>query len=150
MTQTVNSTISKATPSTGSFYVEAEVSGSNSLNQSASNIWYDVNTIPVGYPTSHTQWGGDPQYDCMDWNLGSFGVVNRGSVEINTSGKIIAAATGTQGTGSSVTLFSSTAGIAGPYTLSSNEGANTSPQESGVCLSDSGSINGNQAPLTVL
>lgn len=148
MTQTVNSTVSKATTSTGSFYVEAEVgSGGNSLNQGTSSIWYDVNTIPIGY-TSHTTWGGDPSYDCMTWNMNNYGVVNRGSVEINTSGKIIAAATGSLGGGSSMTLFSSSAGIAGPFSVS-GESANTSPQESGVCLSDSSSTNGNQAPLTL-
>lgn len=150
MTQTVNSTISEATASTGSFYVEAEGSGSNTLNQGTSSIWYNVNTIPVGY-TSHTTWGGDPNYDCMDWDLGgSSGVKNVGSVEINTSGKIIAAASGSHGGGTSLTLFSSSAGIAGPFSLASNEGStNTSPQESGVCLSDSTSTNGNQAPLTL-
>lgn len=154
MTQTVNSTISKATHTTGSFYVEAEVSGSNSLNQGSSSVWYDVNTIPIGY-TSHTTWGGDPNYDCMSWDVGgTSGVLNHGSVEINTSGKIIAANTARASAGgvggTTVTLFSSSAGIAGPYTLSSNESANTSPQESGVCLSDSSSTNGNQAPLTVV
>lgn len=161
MTQSVNSTVSKATHSTGSFYVEAEVSSGNTLNQSCNeqppnchSIWYDVNTIPIGY-TSHTTWGGDPNYDCMSWDVGgSSGVLNHGSVEINTSGKIIAANTARASAGgvggTNVTLFSSSAGIAGPYALSSNEGANTSPQESGVCLSDSSSTNGNQAPLTVV
>lgn len=156
MTQTVNSTQSKATHSTGKFYIEAEVSGSNSINQSCSevpsnchSIWYDVNTIPIGY-TNHTTWGGDPSYDCMSWNMNSYGVKNNGSVQINTSGKIIAAMSGAQGTGSSVTLFSTSAGIAGPYSLQSNLVANTSPAEAGVCLSDSSSTNGNQAPLTIV
>ncbi|MBV8527401.1 MAG: hypothetical protein JOZ75_03710 [Candidatus Dormibacteraeota bacterium] len=150
MTQTVNSTVSKATHSTGSFYIEAEVSGSNSLNQSGTgSIWYDVNTIPIGY-TSHTTWGGDPSYDCMTWNMNNYGVKNNGSVQINTSGKIVAAASGSLGGGSSVTLYNSTAGIAGPYSLQSNLTANTSPQEAGVCLSDSTSTNGNQAPLTIV
>lgn len=148
MTQTVNSTVSKATASTGSFYIEAEVSGTNSLNQGTSSIWYDVNTIPVGY-TSHTTWGGDQSYDCESWNMGANGVVNRGSVEINTSGKIVAAATGSLGGGNSMTLFSSSAGIAGPFSVS-GESANTSPAESGICVSDSSNTNGNQAPLTLV
>lgn len=148
MTQTVNGTVSYATHGTGSFYVEAEVSGSNSLNQSASSIWYDVNTIPVGY-TSHTMWGGTNAYDCMSWNIPNAVATNRGSVQINTSGKIVAAATGSLGGGSSMTLFSSSAGIAGPFSVS-GEGANSGGHESGVCLSDSTSTNGNQAPLTLL
>lgn len=151
MTQTVQANnFAYATHSTGSFYVEAEVSGSNSLNQGSSSIWYDVNTIPIGY-TSHTTWGGDPNYECMSWNMNQHGVTNRGSVQINTSGKIVAAATGSLGGGSSMTLFSSSAGIAGPFSVS-GEAANTRPgtEESGVCLSDSTSTNGNQAPLTLV
>lgn len=152
MTQSVNGTHSTAPHGTGSFYVEAEKSGSNSLNQGTSDIWYDVNTIPVGY-TTHTTWGGDPNFDCMDWDVGgTSGVKTVGSVKINTSGLITASATGAQGGGSAKTLFSTSAGIAGPFSLSSNEGSNNNPpgtQESGVCLSDTSSTNGNQAPLTV-
>lgn len=134
----------------GQFYVEALSSGFNSLNQGSTSIWYDVNTVPVGY-SSHTTWGGGSEDDCMDFDInGSSGTVNHGSVEVNRSGTIIAATTGPQGSGNSVTLFSTTAGIAGPYSLSMNEIANTSPEESAVCLSDSSSTNGNQAPLTVV
>lgn len=158
MTQTVGNPTTKATHGTGSFYVEAEVSGSNSLNQSCSevpanchSIWYDVNTIPIGYPTSRLTWGGDPSYDCMSWNMNQHGVVNRGSVQINTSGLIIAAKTGSLGAGTTVTLFSSSAGIAGPFSTSGEAANTTNPAaESGVCLSDATSNNGNQAPLLLV
>lgn len=151
MTQSVNSTISHAnTYSTGNFYLLTSVSGSNSLNPTGSDIWYDVNTIPVGY-TSHTTWGGDPNYDCMDWILGgASGVKNVGSVKIHTDGAIIAATNGTRGTGTSIPLANPSTGLAGPFPVASNEtNTNTSPKESGVCVSDSTSTNGNQMPLTL-
>jgi hypothetical protein len=160
MTQGVSSITAKAQKYTsgstcgtnrGCFYVSTGTGGIHaSFNETTSDIWYDVNTIPVGY-TSHTTWGGDPNYDCMDWNTGSqYGVRNVGSVKIPGTGSgswglITQATNATQGTGSSVTVASN---VAGPFYIATNETSNnTGTQESGVCLSDSSSINGDQAPL---
>lgn len=131
----------------GCFYLQTGTSGSNSLNPTASAITYDVNTIPDGY-TSHTTWGGDPNYDCMDWQGTNHNVRNVGSVSINTSGAITSAWDGSQGAGNSVTV---TSGVAGPFYVATNEtSANTNSHESGVCISDTTSTNGNQMPLDLI
>ena len=161
MTQTVNSTVATA--------LDPDVSGSNctagtpSVNYNGcfkiftqptqdSNAYalpagtYDINTIAIGY-SNHTTWL-NPSGDCMSWRLPS-PVTKVGDATIGSGsnvGKITAAH---DQSGNAVTVSS---GIAGPYHVPNTSAyiASVSPQEGGVCISDSSSTNGNQAPLTLL
>lgn len=105
---------------------------------------YDINTINIGY-WNHATWL-NPIGDCMSWRLPSpvtkVGTATIGSGTI--AGKIYAA---NDASGNALPVSSN---IAGPYAVPNTYVFNVGPQEGGVCISDSTSANGNQAPLTML
>lgn len=108
---------------------------------------YDINAIAIGY-SNHTTWL-NPSGDCMSWRLPS-PVTKVGDATIGsgtTKGLITAAH---DASGNSLTVTSGN--IAGEYAVPNTTAyiANTGTQEGGVCISDSSSTNGNQAPLTML
>ncbi len=120
MTQTVSSTTAKA-PASGTGSITV-ITASISTAKSLGTATYDVNWIQIGYST-HGTWL-NPLGDCMSWRVPSL-ATNLGTISI-TNG----------------------AGQKG-FTLPTRV-ANTGTQESGVCVSDSGSNNGNQAPLLII
>lgn len=155
MTQTVNSTVAKA--NTGSSPVNCQNGTSNSTGcfkiftqpTQDSHAYalpagtYDINTINIGY-SNHTTWL-NPSGDCMSWRLPN-PVTKVGDATIGSAGKITAAH---DASGNVLTVSSN---IAGPYAVPNTYAANVRPgsQEAGVCISDSTSTNGNQAPLTLI
>ena len=135
MTQGVSSGTAKAdNESTGWVQVWT---GPRSNGWKLASGTYDVNWKNIGY-SNHTMWL-NPAGDCSSWTLPLL-TTNLGTVSINSSGNI--------------------AGGSGPYFMSyaSNwakfdlptANANTGSQESAVCISDSGSHDGNQAPLKLI
>lgn len=122
MTQTVSNTTAKVDDldSAGSITVST---ASISSAESLGTATYDVNWIQIGYST-HATWL-NPSGDCMDWRVPS-AATNIGTISI-----------------------SSGAGKKG-FTIPDAAVINTGTQESGVCVSDSGSHNGNQAPLLIV
>ena len=148
MTQTVNSTVAKAkhgtdslcTGNLGCFKIFTQPTQDSNAYALPSGT-YDINTINIGY-TNHTTWS-NPNGDCMSWRLPS-PVTKVGDATVNSSGKITAAH---DAGGTSLTVSSN---IAGEYKLPTTYVISVSPAEAGVCISDSTSTNGNQAPLTVV
>lgn len=108
---------------------------------------YDINTINTGY-SDHSTWI-NPSGDCMSWRLGS-GVTKAGDATIGSgtsAGKITAAH---DANGTALTVTNNIAGEYGVPTGYTANPRNPGTTEGGVCISDSSSTNGNQAPLTML
>lgn len=122
MNQTVSSTTAKATSldSAGSITVST---AAISAAKSLATAVYDVNWIQVAYQT-HTTWL-NPTGDCMDWRICS-PATNIGTISI-------ANGVGKKG-----------------FNIPDAAVANAGTQESGVCVSDAGSHNGNMAPLLIV
>ncbi len=117
------------------------------LGGGASSTTLDVNFFDGGSTTdgyaytNHTTWN-NPTGDCMTWNVPVVQVTKLGTVTVNSSGNI----TGGAGT-YFVSYASNWAWFKWPV---ANAKVSVSPKESGVCLSTSDSVNGNQGPITVL
>lgn len=141
MTQSVSSGIAKANDnSSGTFTIYTDRIGTTGTKYLQGTL--DVNFIPDGYD-NHTTWD-NPNGDCMSWLIGgATGVVKLGTVTMTTSAPLgrIASATG------HLSLSSNRATYDLPEATAI---VNTSPREAGVCVSTSDSVNGNQAPLTVV
>lgn len=122
MTQSVSASTAQADigASSGSFTI---TTGRISTAKSLGTATYDVNQINVGY-SNHTTWI-NPSGDCMTWTIGS-STKNLGTI---TTANGVA----TKGFNVYTTFI-----------------ANTGSEESGVCVSDSGSHNGNQVPLRLI
>ena len=134
MTQGVSSGTAKAdNESTGWFQMWT---GPRSNGWKLASGTYDVNWINIGY-SNHTTWL-NPSGDCMTWTIPTS--TNLGTVTINTSGNI---------TGGAGTYYMSYASNWVKFDLPTAT-ANTGSQESGVCISDSGSHDGNQMPLKLI
>jgi hypothetical protein len=153
MTQSVNSTVAKtnhgsdtSNPCTtsnarGCFKVYTAPRSDNGWALGSGT--YDVNVINIGYSNHTTR--SNPNGDCMSWRLPS-AVIKVGTVTVGTAGKITSA-TDNAIPPNSVNV---TSNIAGEFFMPSSYVASASPQEAGVCVSSSDSVNGNQAPLTLL
>lgn len=147
MTQSVNATVAQANHGIGTgcgttqgcfkLYTAPRVDNGWALGAGT----YDVNVINIGY-SDHTTWL-NPSGDCMSWRLPN-PVTKVGTVTVGSVGKITSA---TDASGGAVTV---TNNIAGEFKFPSSYVANISPQEAGVCVSDSASVNGNQAPVTII
>lgn len=149
MTQSVNATVAKANSSTSSN--KCSVTGNLPCFKiytapRTDNGWalgagtYDLNVINIGY-SNHTTWL-NPNGDCMSWRLPS-PVTKLGTVTIGSAGKITSLS-------DPAGVATVTNNIAGEWEMPNTYIASASPQEAGVCVSSSDSVNGNQAPLTLL
>ena len=145
MQQTVSSNVAAA-PTNGTFKVYT--SGVNTTNKYLQAGDYDVNvqngnsSSTYGY-TNHTTWN-NPGGDCMTWTVDS-NTKKVGTVHYNsgTDGVIDSA---TDLLGNNKYLGS---GWAGNFSLPALMNTSPGSYEQAVCISDSGSHNGNQAPLDV-
>jgi hypothetical protein len=148
MTQTVSSGIAKS-DHTSSTWAQIWYGPEVAHGWKLATGTYDVNFYNGGNATNysytnHTTWHSpDPGGDCMTWIVG--GVVSKlGTVHIDASGNI------DSGAGTNYVSYDSTT----KYVKFSLKGTSTttsvSPKESGLCVSDSTSVNGNQAPITIV
>lgn len=134
MTQTVSADVARADAgASGWFQVWTGARSDNGAKLATGT--YDVSWRNVAYG-DHTTWVV-PTADCMAWLPGS---ASLGTVSINSSGNI------SSGSG---TYFLSYAASWATFDLPTAV-ANVGTQESGVCVSDAGSGDGNQAPLKLI
>lgn len=151
MTQTVSSGIAKANKArsdTGNFEVWTGPRTDNGWKLDSGT--YDVNFFDGGSTlegysyTDHYTWN-NPAGDCMTWTVNNVNfpqVKKLGTVTINSTGNI------SGGSGMHFVSYASNwAKFEWPVATAK---VSSSPKESGVCISESNSQDGNQAPITVL
>ena len=160
MTQTVSSGVAVAKQAAGQFWIQTDDANPGVSNRylRADSNRYDVNfqngtgTSSYGYK-NHTTWN-DPGGDCMTWTLdGNTIRVGKVDMKANTSANRgeIAAAFGPDGvTTVPVGTVAGLDNVAGPFNMPASVIVPPSPYEQAVCVSDSKSIHGNQAPLKIV